>query len=53
MGMVIASGMTIGTAFTLFVLPAFYLYLARDHAHDRKVVEDDQMPVADAQPQHG
>ncbi|TXH73802.1 MAG: multidrug efflux protein [Lysobacteraceae bacterium] len=31
MGMVIASGMTIGTAFTLFVLPAFYLYLARDH----------------------
>ncbi len=35
MGMVIASGMTIGTAFTLFVLPAFYLYLARDHAHDR------------------
>ena len=35
MGMVIAAGMTIGTAFTLFVLPAFYLYLARDHAHDR------------------
>ena len=35
MGMVIASGMTIGTMFTLFVLPAFYLFLARDHAHDR------------------
>ena len=35
MGTVIASGMTIGTAFTLFVLPAFYLYLARDHAHGR------------------
>jgi multidrug efflux pump len=35
MGMVIASGMTIGTAFTLFVLPAFYLYLARDHARER------------------
>jgi multidrug efflux pump len=32
---VIASGMTIGTMFTLFVLPAFYLYLARDHAHDQ------------------
>ncbi|MBB1087006.1 efflux RND transporter permease subunit [Lysobacter sp. SG-8] len=32
MGMVIASGMTIGTMFTLFVLPAFYLYLARDHS---------------------
>ena len=35
MGVVIASGMTIGTLFTLFVLPAFYLYLARDHAQDR------------------
>ncbi|MDH5833206.1 efflux RND transporter permease subunit [Luteimonas kalidii] len=34
MGMVIASGMTIGTLFTLFVLPAFYLYLAHEHAHD-------------------
>ncbi len=29
-GLVIASGMTIGTAFTLFVVPAMYLYLARD-----------------------
>jgi multidrug efflux pump len=25
--------MTIGTLFTLFVLPAMYLYLARDHGH--------------------
>jgi multidrug efflux pump len=40
-GMVIASGMTIGTAFTLFVLPAFYLFLARDHRadHGRRVQE--------------
>ncbi|WP_297833156.1 efflux RND transporter permease subunit [Thermomonas sp.] len=36
MGVVIASGMTIGTLFTLFVLPAFYMFLARDHAHDRE-----------------
>ena len=40
MGVVIASGMTIGTMFTLFVLPAFYLYLARDHAHDRKEADE-------------
>ncbi len=55
MGTVIASGMTIGTAFTLFVLPAFYLYLARDHSHDRKAVEDDGTPALEAQPQpqHG
>jgi len=51
MGTVIASGMTIGTAFTLFVLPAFYLYLARDHAHDRKAVEDDGTPALEAPPQ--
>jgi len=31
MGLVIASGMTIGTLFTLFVVPAVYLVLARDH----------------------
>lgn len=30
-GLVIASGMTIGTAFTIFVVPAFYVVLARDH----------------------
>ena len=36
MGVVIASGMAIGTTFTLFVLPAFYLYLARDHGHSRE-----------------
>ena len=32
MGLVIAAGMTIGTLFTLFVLPAVYLYLEHDYA---------------------
>ena len=32
MGLVIAGGMTIGTLFTLFVVPAVYLYLAQDRA---------------------
>jgi multidrug efflux pump len=31
LGVVIASGMTIGTLFTLFVVPAMYLYIGRDH----------------------
>jgi multidrug efflux pump len=31
-GLVIASGLGIGTLFTLFVVPAFYLLLARDHS---------------------
>jgi multidrug efflux pump len=30
-GIVIAAGMTIGTLFTLFVLPAVYVLLAKDH----------------------
>lgn len=30
MGLIIAAGMTIGTIFTLYVLPAMYLYLAKD-----------------------
>jgi multidrug efflux pump len=54
MGVVIASGMTIGTMFTLFVLPAFYLYLARDHAHDTgKSVEADGSQLPPSEPQHG
>ncbi len=48
MGVVIASGMTIGTLFTLFVLPAFYLYLAREHAHDGKAGTAEPLP----EPQH-
>ena len=32
MGMVIAAGMTIGTLFTLYVVPAMYLYIGRDYA---------------------
>ena len=30
-GLVIAAGMTIGTLFTLFITPAVYTYLAKDH----------------------
>ena len=32
MGLVIASGLTIGTLFTLFVVPAVYLMIATDHS---------------------
>ena len=31
-GLVIATGLGIGTLFTLFIVPAFYLLLARDHS---------------------
>jgi multidrug efflux pump len=32
MGLVIASGVAIGTLFTLFVVPAMYVLLAEDHS---------------------
>jgi multidrug efflux pump len=42
MGLVIASGMTIGTAFTLYVLPAIYLFIGRDYSKNPapKLVEE-------------
>ena len=36
-GLVIASGISIGTLFTLFVVPAIYLLLAQDHQAHRAI----------------
>jgi multidrug efflux pump len=35
MGLVIATGLAIGTLFTLFVVPAVYMLIAADHARTR------------------
>ena len=35
MGLVIFTGLSIGTLFTLFVVPAMYMFLAADHARER------------------
>lgn len=35
-GLVIATGLLIGTCFTLFVVPTMYTYLAADHRHEEK-----------------
>ncbi|MEX0604679.1 MAG: efflux RND transporter permease subunit [Marinobacter sp.] len=43
-GLTIATGLGIGTLFTVFVLPAFYILLGRDH-NSSKPKEDDQAPV--------
>jgi multidrug efflux pump len=34
-GLVLVGGMTIGTFFTLFVIPSIYMLVARDHSKDR------------------
>ncbi|WP_438482795.1 efflux RND transporter permease subunit [Oleiharenicola lentus] len=48
-GWVLVVGMAIGSVFTLFVVPAFYMLIARDHAKDKKVhselLEDDSQPA--------
>lgn len=38
-GLTIAAGLGIGTFFTLFILPSFYILLARDHNRD-KILEE-------------
>jgi multidrug efflux pump len=48
MGLVIAAGMTTGTLFTLYVVPAMYLYIGRDYAKGRT---EPAAAAADA-PQH-
>jgi multidrug efflux pump len=39
-GLVISLGMLIGTCFTLFILPAFYLLLSGDHKPEPEVPDD-------------
>jgi multidrug efflux pump len=34
-GWVLVVGMAVGTVFTLYVVPAFYMLIARDHSKDR------------------
>jgi len=47
-GLVIATGLGIGTVFTLFIVPAFYLLLARDHSADLIDLQasPEQKPIA-------
>jgi multidrug efflux pump len=48
-GLVLVGGMTIGTIFTLFVLPAVYVLLAKDHTHDREKLAAEAAAAAHAQ----
>jgi multidrug efflux pump len=38
-GITLVSGMIIGTAFTLFVVPSIYVLVAKTHAADKRAVE--------------
>jgi multidrug efflux pump len=39
-GIVLVGGMTIGTLFTLFVVPSIYMLIAQDHGHDAQRAAD-------------
>jgi multidrug efflux pump len=48
-GLVVVSGMTIGTLFTLFVLPSLYVLLAKQHAASENLLpEEPEAPPAPA-----
>ena len=49
MGLVISTGLAIGTLFTLFVVPAFYMLLAADHHQEAAKHHDEDL--GDAVPQ--
>jgi multidrug efflux pump subunit AcrB len=52
-GITIFAGMAIGTLFTLFVTPAVYTFLARDHARSTaKEKELGHLPEPETEPAH-
>ncbi len=52
MGLVIATGLSIGTLFTLFVVPAMYMMLGADHSHEAraKALRDAEAGLATTPP---
>jgi multidrug efflux pump len=40
-GLIVVSGMALGTLFTLLVIPSIYMLMAKDHTHDNPTVPDE------------
>jgi multidrug efflux pump len=49
-GLVLVGGMTIGTLFTLFVLPSIYMLLAKEHRAEAQTSEPAETPPGDGAP---
>ena len=45
-GLVLVGGMTIGTIFTLFIVPSLYMLIAKEH-HERSLGETEEEPTED------
>jgi multidrug efflux system outer membrane protein len=52
-GTVLVTGMTLGTLFTLFVVPVFYSLIAARHRQTPVELEDEALEAAPAEPLHG
>ncbi|HEX8792828.1 MAG TPA: efflux RND transporter permease subunit [Polyangiaceae bacterium] len=50
-GVVLVGGMSIGTFFTLFVVPSVYVLLAKDHSAERKADAESAPASADVMPE--
>src|SRR5260370_2651327 len=42
-GLVLVGGMTIGTIFTLFIVPSLYMLIAKEH-HEKSLAEPEEEP---------
>jgi multidrug efflux pump len=42
-GLVLVGGMTIGTIFTLFIVPSLYMLIAKEH-HEKSVADVEEQP---------
>jgi len=45
-GLVLVGGMTIGTIFTLFIVPSLYMLIAKEH-HEKSLAETEQEPASE------
>jgi multidrug efflux pump len=45
-GLVLVGGMTIGTIFTLFIVPSLYMLIAKEH-HEKSLAEAEEEPMAE------
>ena len=43
-GIVLVGGMSIGTLFTLFIVPSVYVLIAKDHRAEKRTVDDAGAP---------
>jgi multidrug efflux pump len=50
-GVVLVGGMTIGTFFTLFVVPSVYILLAKDHRAERKALAEEPPAAGEPAPE--